>query len=142
MQSPNHRPGKLESDPNMLSANKLSQHAVSQLKAREARHTIPACSSIHKLSQHAVGQLKAREARHTIPAHSRSQLWHGKARHAIPAYTVQAHYPSIHCEKLTCIKEAVKARRMDKLKQQEPEQQEQQSKQPQHLGRLGKRHEA
>ena len=76
----------------MLHANKLSQHVFSQLKVREARHAIPACSSLDKLSQHAVSQLKAREA-----------------RHAIPAYTAQAHYPSIHCVKLTCIKEAAKA---------------------------------
>ena len=67
--------------PIMLCANKLSQHVISQFEAREARHTIPACSSLDNLSQHAVGQLKAREA-----------------RHAIPAYTVQAHYPSMHCK--------------------------------------------
>ena len=85
--------------PNMLYTNKLSQHAISQSKAREARHTIPACSSLDKLSQHALGQLKAREARHTIPACSGSQSQLGKARHAIPAYTVQTCYPSMHCEK-------------------------------------------
>ena len=76
----------------MLSANKLSQHVFGQSKARETRHTIPACSSLDKLSQHAVNQLKTREARHTIPA-----------------YAAQAHYPSIYCTKSTCIKEAAKA---------------------------------
>ena len=93
----------------MLSTNKLSQHAFSQVKVREARHAIPACSNLDKLSQHAVGKSKAREARHTIPACSGSQSQHGNARHAILACTVQACYPSIHCTKLTCIKEAAKA---------------------------------
>ena len=50
----------------MLCTNKLSQHAVGQLEAREARHAIPACSSLDKLSHHAVGLSKAREARHAL----------------------------------------------------------------------------
>ena len=83
--------------PNMLSTNKLSQHGSSQVKARKARHVIPACSSLDKLSQHAVSQSKARKARHVIPTCSGSQSQHVKARHAIPAYTEQACYPSIHC---------------------------------------------
>ena len=37
--------------------------------------------STAKLSQHAVGQSEASEV-----------------RHAIPAYTVQPHYPNMHCE--------------------------------------------
>ena len=61
------------------------------------------------LSQHAVGKSKAREARHAIPACIGSQSQIRKARHAIPTYTVQTHYPSIHCKKFTCIKEAAKA---------------------------------
>ena len=93
----------------MLSADKLSQHAFGLSEARETRHVIPACSSLDKLSQHAVSQLKAREARHTIPACSGSQSWHKTARHTVPTYTVQAGYPSIHCAKLTCIKETAKA---------------------------------
>ena len=51
----------------MLCATKLSQLAVSQSKAREVRHTIPACSNLDKLSQHAVNQSEARETRHAIP---------------------------------------------------------------------------
>ena len=66
-------------------------HLANQ-KPEKLEHTIPTCSSLDRLSQHAVDQLKAREA-----------------RHAIPAYTAQAKYPSIHCMKLTCIKEAAKA---------------------------------
>ena len=93
----------------MPSTNKLSQHAFGQSKAREARHAIPACSSLDKVSQQAVGQSKAMEARHAIPACSGSQSQHGKARHAIPKYIAQAHYPSICCMKLTCIKGAAKA---------------------------------
>ena len=93
----------------MLCTNKLFQHAIGQLEAREARHATPACSSLDKLSQHAVSQSEAREARHTIPACRRSQSQIGKARHAIPAYTAQICYPSIHCKKLTFIKEAAKA---------------------------------
>ena len=105
MQLPNHRLGK----PDMLCTNKLFQHAIGQLEAREVRYAIPACSSLDKLSQHAVGQSKAREVRNTIPARSGNQSQIGKARHAIAAYTVQTHYPSIHCKNLTSIKEAVKA---------------------------------
>ena len=52
-------------------------------------------------------------------------------------------------QELTCIKEAVKdqkSRQADTVKiaiqLEEPEQKEQQNKQLQHLGRLGKRHEA
>ena len=82
----------------MLCANKLSQHVIGQSEAREVRHAIPAYSSLDKLSHHAVGQSEAREARHAIPACSGSQSQIGTARHAIQAYTAQAHYPSIHCE--------------------------------------------
>ena len=82
----------------MLCTNKLSQHAFSQLKAREARHTIPACSSLNKLSQHSVRQSKAREARHAIPACSgrNHRSWkldtlshHTQCRHTIPTYIVK-----------------------------------------------------
>ena len=82
----------------MLCADKLSQHAISQLEAREVRHTIPACGSLDKLSQHVVGQSKAREVRHAIATCSGNQSQMGKARHAIPAYTAQTHCPNIHCE--------------------------------------------
>ena len=57
----------------MLCANKLSQHAIGQAEASEARHAIPACSSLDKLSQHAVSQLEVKESRHTIPACSGNQ---------------------------------------------------------------------
>ena len=93
----------------MLCATKLSQHAVSQSEAREVRHTIPVCSNLDKLSQHAVGQAEAREVRHTIPAYNGNQSQAGKAGQAIPVYIVQTHYPSMHCEIYTCIKEAAKA---------------------------------
>ena len=93
----------------MLCENKLSQYAISQLETRQGGHTTPACSSLDKLYQTAVSQLEAREARHAIPACSGSQSQIRKARHTIPAYTVQTHYPSIHCKKLTSIKEAVEA---------------------------------
>ena len=66
----------------MLCTNKLSQHVIGQLEAREARHSTPACSSLDKLSQHAVSQSEAREARYTIPACRRSQSQIGKARYA------------------------------------------------------------
>ena len=92
----------------MLCTNKLSQHAIGQSEAREARHTTPACSGPDKLPQHAINQSEAREGRHTIPACSRSQSQIGKARHTIPAYTAQTHYPNIHCEKLAFIKETAK----------------------------------
>ena len=78
--------GNKTSYPNMLSANKLSQHAFGQSKARETRHAIPACSSLDKLFQHAVNQLKAREARH-YP----SMQWQ-----PITTWESQTHYPSIH----------------------------------------------
>ena len=79
----------------------LSQHAM-------CKQAIPACNSLDKLSQHAISQSKAREARHTVPACSGTQSQPGKARHAIPTYT--AHTLSQHAlQKLTCIKEAAKA---------------------------------
>ena len=92
----------------MLSTSKLSLHAFSQSKAREARHAIPACSSLDNLSQHAVGQSKAREARHVILACSESQSQHGKARHYLSIHSASMlFWHTLH--KLTCIKEAAKS---------------------------------
>ena len=109
MQSPNHRPAELD----MLSQHAQHKQAIPAhiwpIRSQGSRHTIPACSGLDKLLQHAVSQSKARKARHAIPACSGNQSQHRKARHAIPTYTAQAHYPSIHCTKLTCIKEAAKA---------------------------------
>ena len=45
--------------PSMLGAAKLCQHAITQSQAREARHTIPACSQ---------DQSQVRKVRNTIPA--------------------------------------------------------------------------
>ena len=83
----------------MLCTNKISQHAIGQSEAREARHTIPACIGLDKLSQHAVSQLKTREARHAIPACSGSQSQIGKLD-TLSQHTLQ---------ELTCLREAAKA---------------------------------
>ena len=129
MQSPNHRPGKLDT---------LSQYVM-------CKQAIPACRSLDKLSQHAISQLKSREARHTIPTCSGSHSQIGKARHTIPAYTPQACYPSMHCKNWLVYKRLQKPRTVYKLTQQqavqleEPEQEEQQSKQLHHHRRLGNR---
>ena len=36
--------------------DQLSQHAITQSQAREARHAIPTCNNIDKLSKHAVAK--------------------------------------------------------------------------------------
>ena len=109
MQSPNHRLGKLDI---LLQHAKHKQAIPACnwpiRSQREARHTISACSSLDKLTQHAVSQLKSREARHAIPTCSGSQSQHRKARHdpsIHSASTLSRH--TLH--KSTCIKEAKKA---------------------------------
>ena len=97
----------------MHNADKLSQHAVTQSQAREARHAIPACimqtsypsiGSADKLSQHAVTQSQAREARHAIPAmHNADMLSQQAVTQPQPqnldmlsqACIVQTSYPSM-----------------------------------------------
>ena len=96
----------------MLSAAKLSQHAVSQSEAREVRHAIPACNNIDKLSQHAVAKSEARKARHAIPACKPMRPITGwKKLDMLSQHTQlgQTCYPSMHYQNLNCIKEAAKA---------------------------------
>ena len=109
MQSPNNRPGKPEM---------LSQHAVTQSQAREARQAISASSHIIT----GQGSQTCYPIIHSADKRSQHALW------------------NIHC-----IKEVAKAQNSDKLKQQiscrtrrDMHKKRKHSKQLQHLMRLGK----
>ena len=104
VQLPNHRPGKLDM---------LSQHAkYSQGNpACNCPITGQGSKTHYKYRQAAVTQSWAREAGHTIPACSWDQSQVGKVRHAIPACTMQTSYPCMHCKNMHCIKEAAKAQK-------------------------------
>ena len=96
------------------------------------------CDQPWQAIQHAVSQSKAREVRHTIPACSGNQSLIRKAtdRHAISVCTNSYKRGCKTPEQQTSWHSEIA------VQLEEPEQKDQQSKQLQHLRQLGRRHEA
>ena len=120
MQSPNHRPGKLDT---------LSHHAIIQTSYPSMQLPNHRPGKLDMLSQHAV-ETNHRSGNQTCypSMHSADKLF----QHAL--------------QNMHCIKEAAKSKTADKLTQQNSCRTRgdlhKKSKQLQHLRRLGKRHEA